>query len=174
MKFLLIFLPTFAFGFCDIYMNLDDISIKNLKISCENGNNSDCECYNKTINLKVSECKEKNNLSCIELGDFYLSYYNDVIKAKEFLNIACDNNNALACEKIAFLGIIFEQNKKLALSYYKKACDLGLKSSCNKIKELTKSKRLAKLFIFFILICIIGLFVSIIIFFIKQSRKLKW
>lgn len=118
------------------------------------------ESYNKALEIYKKGCKAKNVASCEILGYIYLSgsrvpqnktmsdiYYKEALHLNKK---ACDINIASGCESLGNIylgGKGTEKSLEKAVESYRKACKLGLTSSCEWItspsdKEKKSIKRL--------------------------------
>jgi TPR repeat protein len=104
--------------------------------------------YAKACKLYDKACRGQHMLGCNSLGicygmglvkKRYGPQYKDFFEACKYFKRACDGEDKYGCYNLAlahFNGKGVNRNKDKARTFYKKACTLGHKKSCDKLKEL--------------------------------------
>ncbi|MBZ7986691.1 tetratricopeptide repeat protein [Campylobacter canadensis] len=91
----------------------------------------------------AKDCYKQNSV-CLQLAKQLLENSNkeeNLLKAREYLQIACNKNNAQACHNLSltyFNAMMVFKDPVLAKKYAKKACKLGKLNSCYNIANIYK------------------------------------
>lgn len=101
---------------------------------CGNGDKGACK---RIIDLQNKFCQNGLALPCADLAKFYLQGNEiieiDIQKAKDYANKVC-KLDATFCA--AMSGLFMYKNRKLALKYAEKACEMGEIADCVVAAEL--------------------------------------
>lgn len=93
---------------------------------------------NKAFQLWEKSCKKGIGRSCLELAYRY-NIQNNHTKALELSKKACNLKDGFGCKLVAEIyqaGKGVQQDKKQAKSYFNKACNFKVPSSCDDVKSI--------------------------------------
>lgn len=146
-------------------LNDDDDFISSI-ITPELSKYSDERIANKALNLTQKECDNNDATSCFlyatilrtmdnyaDIGallqkELKLGYVlapliliNSGAKNIDYFQSICDLDEPLSCRYAAFLFEKYEKDTKSAIKYHKKACSLGMSSSCDDINRIENANK---------------------------------
>lgn len=135
----------------DDFNKLFQFCVKSHKhgVILDNDDKKICNYYaNQALDFYINDCEMGNQTSCSIASSIYYSGLGDVLpnedKSLEFGKKACELGRALNCHNVGTTySILMHKDKnneneyrKQAKYYYKKACDLGHKFSCDQFSKL--------------------------------------
>ncbi len=100
--------------------------------------------YTKAKKILEKTCNDNNKTSCAYLGMLFYKgkgVEKNIKKGLMFLKKSCDNNFSFACYNLGAIYIKDIKDYKKAQKYFKKACKIGDKESCNIVKKIETFKK---------------------------------
>jgi len=100
------------------------------------------EAFQHAAKLLISECEQKDALSCLDLGNLHLQGLGvslDQGKALSYLDRACSEGVADGCTRLGMLyqeGVAVAKDALRAQELFQVGCNAGHKAACSLLKEL--------------------------------------